>query len=113
MRELLVSLVRDVPNAEVISAPNGMVALRQISEEKFDLIITDINMPKFNGLELIAFVRKSYSASELPILVVTTETAERDRQKGLSLGANAYVSKPFRRGELMDALNRLLALSKG
>jgi two-component system chemotaxis response regulator CheY len=80
---------------EVIEAVSGFDALRLLPRGEYDLVITDINMPNINGLELVQFIRKSERHRALPVVLISTQSSERDRQRGLALGANAYLAKPF------------------
>ncbi|MEC7522424.1 MAG: response regulator [Myxococcota bacterium] len=93
---------------EVIEAASGFEALRILPREQVDLAIVDINMPDVNGLELIRFMRKSESHKDTPLIVISSEASERDRERGLTLGANAYLAKPFT-AEALVALVRELA----
>jgi len=108
MRDLIGSLIDELGGFEITAVENGLQALRVLPSEKFDLIVTDINMPNINGLELLAFVKKNPNHVNTPVLVVTTEGAEKDREKGLALGANMYLVKPFERDELLAAVRKLL-----
>ena len=108
MRDLIGSLIDELGGFEITAVENGLEALRVLPSEQFDLIVTDINMPNINGLELLAFVKKNPNHVNTPVLVVTTEGAEKDREKGLALGANAYLVKPFERDELLAAVRKLL-----
>lgn len=80
---------------EVIEAASGFDALRLLPRGPYDLVITDINMPDINGLELVQFIRKSEQHRSTPIVLISTQSSERDRQRGLALGADAYLTKPF------------------
>ncbi len=108
MRGLIASIVDQVDGCEVTEVGSGYEALRSLPREAFALVITDINMPDINGLELIAFIRKNPSYEKTPVLIVSSEGSERDREKGLALGANAYLTKPFAPEELKTAVVRLL-----
>ena len=108
MRDLIGSLIDELGACEITAVENGLQALRVLPSEKFDLIVTDINMPNINGLELLAFVKKNPNHENTPVLVVTTEGAEKDREKGLALGASMYLVKPFERDELLAAVRKLL-----
>jgi two-component system chemotaxis response regulator CheY len=108
MRGLIASIVDQVEDCEVVEVAGGFDALRQLPRERFSLIITDINMPDINGLELLSFIRKNPNYLQTPVLIVSTESSERDRAKGLALGANAYVTKPFAPDELRATVLRLL-----
>ena len=108
MREMLeIFLGREGYDVMGHSAAND--ALLVLEEDKgFDLIITDINMPDINGLELINFVKNNINYRDIPLIVVTTEGAERDRQKGLALGADEYLVKPIDPEVLQEAVARNL-----
>jgi len=82
-------------------ANNGFEALRMLPTRKFDLIITDINMPDINGLELIGFVKANPAFKDIPLIIVSTEKTEEDKKRGMALGAMGYVIKPFRKEDLM------------
>jgi two-component system chemotaxis response regulator CheY len=97
---------------EVVEAASGFEALRVLPREAFDLAIVDINMPDVNGLELIRFMRGSEAHKTTPLLVISSESSERDRERGLTLGANAYLAKPFTAEALVAAV-RALAPGEG
>ncbi len=89
-------------------ANTGFEALKLLPLERFDLIITDINMPDVNGLELINFVKTNPNYKHIPMIIVTTERSNEDKERGLALGADAYVTKPFRAEELQEAITKTL-----
>ena len=93
---------------EVVEAASGFEALRVLPREAFDLAIVDINMPDVNGLELIRFMRGSEAHKKTPLLVISSESSERDRERGLTLGANAYLAKPFTADALVAAVRALI-----
>lgn len=95
---------------DVVEASSGFEALRVLPRESFELAIVDINMPDVNGLELIRFMRSSEAHKKTPLLVISSESSERDRERGLSLGANAYLAKPFTADALVAAVRRLAAV---
>jgi two-component system, chemotaxis family, chemotaxis protein CheY len=108
MRSLMVSTIAAMGEFQVIEAANGFEALRILPREKVDLVITDINMPDINGLELVSFIKANPNYKSTPLLIVSTEGSERDREKGLSLGADAYLVKPFSPDELQALVKRFL-----
>jgi two-component system chemotaxis response regulator CheY len=95
MRSLLIATIESCGDYEVIEASSGFEALRLLPREKVDLIITDINMPDINGLELINYVRKNANYTDTPLFIISTEGREKDVEKGLALGANEYLVKPI------------------
>jgi two-component system chemotaxis response regulator CheY len=110
MRSLLASSLEelDVP-VKITEASSGFEALRFLPREQYDLVVTDINMPDINGLELVSFVKNNEKYRGIPLVIVSTEGSERDRDKGLGLGADAYLVKPFDPDSLRDVARDLLA----
>jgi two-component system chemotaxis response regulator CheY len=110
MRSLLVSTLAELGiAAKITEASSGFEALRLLPREAFDLILTDINMPDINGLELVSFVKGNAVYRRIPLVIISTEGSERDRQRGLALGADAYLVKPFEPESLRDVIAALLA----
>jgi two-component system chemotaxis response regulator CheY len=95
VRSALEDDTSELGEVEVVEAASGFDALRLLPRGPYDLVITDINMPDINGLELVQFIRKSEQHRAIPVLLISTRSSERDRERGLLLGANAYLSKPF------------------
>ena len=91
-----------------IEAGNGFEALKTLPTRPFDLIITDINMPDINGLELIGFVKSNPAYRNIPLIIVSTEKTEEDKKRGLALVASGYVAKPFKPQELLAAVQKAL-----
>ncbi|MGI9590263.1 MAG: response regulator [Myxococcota bacterium] len=113
MRALLVSALDDLAAVvKIVEVESGFEALRMLPREHFDLILTDINMPDINGLELVSFVKKDDRYRTIPLIIVSTEGAERDREKGMGLGADAYLVKPFQPEELRQLAEDLLSRSR-
>jgi len=108
MRSLIVSTVSALGDFEIVEAANGFEALRALPREKVDLVITDINMPDINGLELVSFIRNNENYRTTPLFIISTEGSERDREKGLSLGADAYLTKPFSPAHLQALVRQYL-----
>jgi two-component system, chemotaxis family, chemotaxis protein CheY len=87
---------------EIVEAQSGFDALRLLPRGAWDLVITDINMPDINGLELISFIKKSEAHKATPILIISTASSERDRDRGMQLGASGYLVKPFSAEALVE-----------
>ena len=110
MRALVTVALEGLSTAvKITEAVNGFEALRVLHGERFDLIVTDINMPDINGLELVSFVKNSGPYRSIPLVIISTESSERDRAKGLALGAEAYLVKPFDPEALRQIAEDLLA----
>ena len=93
-----------------VEAQDGAEALKKFSQGKFDIVLTDINMPVLDGLKLISHLRSDDTNAHVPIIVITTESAEEDRQRALKLGANAYLVKPVQAQVVLDTVKKLLSL---
>lgn len=94
---------------DVIEASSGFEALRLLPRERFDLALVDINMPDIHGLDVIRLIRANESHKTTPILVISSEASQRDREKGLALGADDWLQKPFAPEDLQRAVERVLA----
>lgn len=108
MRSLIVSTIQALGDFEIIEAANGFEALRVLPRSQVDLVITDINMPDINGLELVSFIKGNDQFKNIPLFIISTEGSERDREKGMKLGADAYLVKPFSPNELQDLIRQYL-----
>jgi len=110
MRALLASALEELEGTvKITEADSGFEALRLLPRERWDLIVTDVNMPDINGLELVSFARGNAAYRHVPLIIVSTEGSERDRAKGLGLGADAYLVKPFEPADLREIAAQLLA----
>jgi two-component system, chemotaxis family, chemotaxis protein CheY len=108
-RSMLISAIEDMGDFTVVEAANGFEALKKLPEFPPDLLITDINMPDINGLEVVRFVKESPRYRHIPVIIVTTEGRDIDRERGMRLGADRYVIKPFNALELQRNVRELLA----
>lgn len=109
-RSMIRSIVEEFEGLDTIEAATGFEALRLLPEQPLALIITDINMPDISGLELINFVKKDERYRGIPLLIVSTEKSEEDKKRGMTLGADAYITKPFRPQQLQEAIKKLLEI---
>lgn len=108
MRQLITFSLKRIPNSKIVEASDGVDALKKLKENRFDLIVSDINMPLMDGLKLVSMIRSDPAYRSTPIVIVTTEGSQTDREKGLALGANAYLSKPIQTNELLKIVRDLL-----
>lgn len=88
-------------------AENGRQALDQIAKGGFHCVILDINMPEMNGLEFLEAKAKLASAAAVPVIVLTTQDETELKNKALSLGAKAFLIKPFKKEELIATIDSL------
>jgi two-component system chemotaxis response regulator CheY len=108
MRSLLITTIETLDGYEIVEATSGFEALRLLPRDKVDLIITDINMPDINGLELISYVKNSQNYRDIPLFIISTESSEKDMKKGLALGADEYLTKPFNPLKLQELILRYI-----
>ena len=111
MRQLLVFALSRLKNLSVMEADDGVDALKKLAAGKFDIIIADINMPIMDGLKLVKRIRSDAVHKDVPIMIVTTEGAEEDRQRALALGANSYITKPIQAPQVIAEVKNLLKIS--
>lgn len=109
MRQLIAFALKRIPGSKVIEANDGIDALKKLSTKKFDIILTDINMPIMDGLKLVSMVRNDPVHKAIPIVIITTEGADEDRKRGLALGANAYIAKPIQTADLLNVVNQIIS----
>ncbi len=105
MRQVLKFALTRLKDVEIVEAQDGLDGFRKLSADHFDLVLIDVNMPVMDGLKLIGLIRNDDDLREIPIVVITTERAEEDRARAISLGANEYLTKPLQ-------TNRVLAIAK-
>lgn len=92
---------------EVFTAKDGVEALEKLREHRPDLVITDLNMPKMNGLEFIAAARQEPEGRSLPMLLLTTETAQALKDKAKQVKATGWLTKPFDPDQILGLVARL------
>ena len=108
-RAMIRAVIEDMEeDFTTLEASTGFEALKLLPQGSFDLIITDINMPDVNGLELIHFVKTNPNYQHIPMVIVTTERSSEDRERGLALGASAYITKPFTSEQLQEVITKIL-----
>lgn len=107
MRQMLNMTLTDA-NYGVIEAGNGLEALELAKVHLFDLVITDINMPLLDGLSLVRELRALPSYQFKPILIITTETAQKQKNKAKEVGATGWIGKPFDPDKLLTAVKKVL-----
>ena len=108
MRQLLVFALRRLRDVEIVEAQDGMDGLRKISSDHYDIALIDINMPVMDGLKLIRLIRGEESLRGMPIIVITTEGANEDRERAIALGANEYLTKPIQANRVLTVVKDLL-----
>ena len=112
IRMLIEQTLEDLEDegVELLFADNGADALRIIQEERPNLVFLDVMMPKMNGMEVCQKVKKELKITETYIILLTAKGQEVDRQKGLDMGANKYMTKPFDTDEMLAIAEEILNL---
>lgn len=90
---------------EVDTAINGIEALEKVIQNKFDLILVDINMPKMDGYQFVRELRKTPDVMDIPVVMISTESQEQDEHKAYQAGANFYLIKPVSSDILKTIIN--------
>jgi len=108
MRRQLSHALQRTLGISAVEAADGAEAWKKLAEARFDIVLTDVNMPVMDGLKFIALVRQAGGHRAVPIVVITTEGAEADRGRAMALGANAYLVKPVQSQQVAAAVRRLL-----
>jgi two-component system chemotaxis response regulator CheY len=106
IRKILQRVLRqaDVPMGEIHEAGDGVEALAALKDHKIGLVLSDINMPNMDGLQLLSQIRASAEHKELPVLMITTEGSQAKVMEAVNLGANGYVRKPFTADQIKEKL---------
>jgi two-component system chemotaxis response regulator CheY len=113
MRQLLVFALSRVKNLKVVEADDGVDGLRKLAAGKFDIILTDINMPIMDGLKLVKRIRIDPVHKDTPVIIITTEGSVEDRKRAIELGANAYITKPIQAPQVIAKVKELLHITSG
>ncbi len=95
-------------NIQVITAKDGLDAVAMLQSQVPDLAILDIEMPRMDGFEVVAHVRNQPSLRAMPIIMVTSRSGDKHRERAMKLGANDYLTKPYQEEQLMQAIRRIL-----
>jgi two-component system, chemotaxis family, chemotaxis protein CheY len=104
----MVSFTLTKAGFEVAEAVDGKDGLNRISSQKFDLVITDLNMPNLDGIQMIAAVRKLPGYGFTPILMLTTESQAEKKDAGRKAGATGWIVKPFNADQLIAVMQKLV-----
>lgn len=108
IRRLLVHALERLGGLACTEARDGAEALRCLAAAAFDVVLTDLHMPRMDGLKLIGHIRRGGARADVPIVVLTTASAEEDRRRALALGASRYLVKPVQPQAVVQAVRELL-----
>ncbi len=109
MRRIIKSLLEQLGFKNIDEAEDGAVALEKLKKGKYDLVITDWNMPNMTGLELVQEIRKDPQLKDIPVLMVTAEAKKENVIAAIKAGVNNYVVKPFTAETLKEKLEKIYA----
>lgn len=108
MRRILVNALKGIGYTDLVEAGHGREALEKLTPD-IGLVITDWNMPEMGGLELVKALRAAEGSSKLPILMVTTRSAQEDILQAVEAGVSSYILKPFTPPVLKEKIDQVLA----
>ncbi|WP_299022347.1 chemotaxis response regulator CheY [uncultured Tepidimonas sp.] len=107
MRRIVRNLLKELGHADADEAEDGSVALHKLRNGKFDMVITDINMPNMNGFELLTQIKSDDKLKHIPVLMVTAEARKEDIIAAAQGGAAGYIVKPFTKATLEEKLTNI------
>ena len=108
MRRIVCNLLKESGFPEVVEAEDGSSALHKLRNARYDFVVSDINMPNVNGLQLLAEIKKDDKLRHIPVLMVTAEARKEDILLAAQLGAAGYIIKPFTKAVLEDKVVLIL-----
>ncbi len=94
----------------VLTAKDGVDAITQLQERKPDIMLLDIEMPRMDGFEVATLVRHDEHLKDLPIIMITSRTGEKHRDRALAIGVNEYLGKPYQESTLLEAIQQLVGV---
>jgi len=103
--------VEGISQVDITEACDGEDALQKLERGAFDLLLTDLRMPKMDGLELVRRVRSELNNANLPIIIISTKGEEKDIELGMQIGASGYLSKPVSMARLKEVVSSFLVKS--
>jgi two-component system chemotaxis response regulator CheY len=108
MRRIVRGLLKEMGCENAEEAEDGAVALHKLKAQKFDFVVSDINMPNMNGFELLKAIKADESLKHLPVLMVTAEARKEDIVLAAQSGAAGYIVKPFTKATLEEKLQKIM-----
>jgi two-component system chemotaxis response regulator CheY len=108
MRRIVRGLLKGMGCNHADEAEDGAVALNMLKSQKFDFVVSDINMPNMNGFELLKAIKAEDSLKHLPVLMVTAEARKEDIVLAAQSGASGYIVKPFTKATLEEKVQKIL-----
>jgi two-component system chemotaxis response regulator CheY len=108
MRRIVRGLLKEIGYNNADEAEDGSVALNMLRNNKFDFVVSDINMPVMNGFELLCAIKADANLKHLPVLMVTAEARKEDIVRAAKDGAAGYVVKPFTKATLEEKVQKIM-----
>ena len=108
MRRIIRGLLKEIGYTDADEAEDGVAALQKLRNSRFDMVVSDINMPNMNGFQLLAQIKQDDKLKHLPVLMVTAEARKEDIVAAAQGGAAGYIVKPFTKATLEDKINLIL-----
>lgn len=108
MRRIVKNILRDLEFKNVLEAEDGTTAVQVLSSQKIDLVVSDWNMPKMSGIELLRFVRSNDNLKDLPFLMITAEAQKENIIEAVKAKVSNYIVKPFTAATLAEKLAKIL-----
>ena len=90
----------------VLTAKDGVDAIAQLQEHRPDIMLLDIEMPRMDGFEVANLIRHDEGLKDLPIIMITSRTGEKHRERAMSIGVNEYLGKPYQESLLLDSIEK-------
>ncbi len=107
MRRILKNILKQIGFTNISEADNGTTALEELKKKKFDLIISDWNMPQMTGLDLLKTIRADDTLKDIPVLMVTAEAQKQNVIEAVKAGVTNYVVKPFTADSISEKIEKI------
>ena len=111
-RSLVAAALLGMETVEVQRVSTGLEALKVLTESQIDLVLTDVHMPEINGIELVRMIKQGGRTRETPVVMMSTESSDADRDRSIASGADDFLAKPFTAMELRAVLDKHLNVAK-
>jgi len=108
MRRIVRGLLREMGCTNAEEAEDGVVALQMLQAQRFDFVVSDINMPNMSGFDLLKAIKADATLAHLPVLMVTAEARKEDIVMAAQCGAAGYIVKPFTKATLEEKVQKIL-----
>lgn len=107
MRRIVKNILKQIGFSNIDEAEDGNNALLKLKQEKFDMVVSDWNMPNMTGLDLLKAIRADSAINSMPVLMVTAEAKKENVMEAIQAGVNNYVVKPFTADTLKDKIEKI------